>query len=347
MGIFNHLISYFSQDMAVDLGTSSTLIYIKGKGIVLNEPSVVTVETNSKKILAVGEEAKRMVGRTPGNLTAIRPMREGVIADFDMTERMLRYFIQKVHRGGTLIRPRIIIGVPSRITQVEQRAVKESAELAGAREVYLIEEPVAAAIGAGLPITEPSGNMVVDIGGGTTDIAVISLGGIVYSESVRVAGDQIDGAIISHLKREYSLLIGEHMAERIKMEIGSAYPLPEKKQMAVKGRDLVSGIPRTILIDDSEIREALQDCLTTIVRAIRLALENTPPELAGDIIDRGIVLTGGGSLLQGLDDRLREETALPIVTVDDPLTSVVLGVGKTLEEFSLLRKIASHSSLNP
>jgi rod shape-determining protein MreB len=347
MGIFNHLISYFSQDMAIDLGTSSTLIYIRGKGIVLNEPSVVTIETHSKKILAVGEEAKRMVGRTPGNLTALRPMREGVIADFDMTERMLRYFIQKVHRGGTLIRPRIIIGVPSRITQVEQRAVKESAELAGAREVYLIEEPVAAAIGAGLPITEPSGNMVVDIGGGTTDIAVISLGGIVYSESVRVAGDQIDGAIVSHLKREYSLLIGEHMAERIKMEIGSAYPLPEKKQMAVKGRDLVSGIPRTILIDDGEIREALQDCLTTIVRAIRLALENTPPELAGDIIDRGIVLTGGGSMLQGLDDRLREETALPIVTVDDPLTSVVLGVGKTLEEFTLLRKISSHSSLNP
>jgi len=346
MGIFNHTISYFSQDMAIDLGTSSTLIYIKGKGIVLNEPSVVTVETHSKKILAVGEEAKRMVGRTPGNLTAIRPMREGVIADFDMTERMLRYFIQKVRRGGGLVRPRIIIGVPSRITQVEQRAVKESAELAGAREVYLIEEPVAAAIGAGLPITEPFGNMVVDIGGGTTDIAVISLGGIVYSESVRVAGDQIDGAITSHLKREYSLLIGEHMAERIKMEIGSAYPLPEKKQMAVKGRDLVSGIPRTILIDDSEIREALQDCLTTIVRAIRLALENTPPELAGDIIDRGIVLTGGGSLLQGLDDRLREETALPIVTVEDPLTSVVLGVGKTLEEFSLLRKISSHSSLN-
>ncbi|MDH3504812.1 MAG: rod shape-determining protein [Nitrospirota bacterium] len=347
MGIFNYFISHFSQDMAIDLGTSSTLIYIKGKGIVLNEPSVVTVETNSKKLLAVGEEAKRMIGRTPGNLTAIRPMREGVIADFDITERMLRHFIQKVHRGGTLIRPRIIIGVPSRITQVEQRAVKESAELAGAREVYLIEEPVAAAIGAGLPITEPSGNMVVDIGGGTTDIAVISLGGIVYSESVRVAGDQLDGAITSYLKREYSLLIGEHMAERIKMEIGSAYPLPEKKQMAVKGRDVVSGIPRTILIDDSEIREALQDCLTTIVRAIRLALENTPPELAGDIIDRGIVLTGGGSMLQGLDNRLREETSLPIVTVDDPLTSVVLGVGKTLEEFSLLRKISSHSRLNP
>ncbi|MCA9455782.1 MAG: rod shape-determining protein [Nitrospiraceae bacterium] len=347
MGIFNYFISHFSQDMAIDLGTSSTLIYIKGKGIVLNEPSVVTVETNSKKLLAVGEEAKRMIGRTPGNLTAIRPMREGVIADFDMTEHMLRHFIQKVHRGGTLLRPRIIIGVPSRITQVEQRAVKESAELAGAREVYLIEEPVAAAIGAGLPITEPSGNMVVDIGGGTTDIAVISLGGIVYSESVRIAGDQLDGAITSYLKREYSLLVGEHMAERIKMEIGSAYPLAEKKQMAVKGRDVVSGIPRTILVDDNEIREALQDCLTTIIRAIRLALENTPPELAGDIIDRGIVLTGGGSMLQGLDNRLREETSLPIVTVDDPLTSVVLGVGKTLEEFSLLRKLASHSRLNP
>ena len=345
--MLNRLLSYFSQDIAIDLGTASTLIYLKGKGIVLNEPSVVTVETNSKKILAVGDEAKKMVGRTPGNITAIRPLREGVIANFDMTEQLLRYFIQKVSRSRTLVRPRIIIGVPSRITQVEQRAVRESAELAGAREVFLIEEPVAAAIGAGLPITEPYGNMIVDIGGGTTDIAVISLGGIVYSDTVRTAGDQIEAAICSHLKREYSLLIGEHMAERIKMEIGSAYPLPEKKQFAVKGRDLISGIPRTIFIDDSEIREALQDCITTIIGALRLALENTPPELAGDIIDRGIVLTGGGSLLQGLDDRLREETGLPIVTVDDPLTSVVLGVGKTLEELSLLQKISTHSSLNP
>ena len=344
--MFDLLCRYFSHDIAIDLGTASTLIYIKGQGIVLNEPSVVTIEAHSKKILAVGEEAKKMVGRTPENLACIRPMREGVIADFDMTERMLRYFIQKVHPRGTLVRPRIIIGVPSRITQVEQRAVKESAELAGAREVYLIEEPVAAAIGAGLPITEPSGNMVVDIGGGTTDVAVISLGGIVYSESVRIAGDQIDGAIISHLKREYSLLVGDHMAERIKMEIGSAFPLPEKKQMAVKGRDLVSGIPRTIFIDDAEIREALHDCISTIVGAVRLALEHTPPELAGDIIDRGIVLTGGGSLLQGLDDRLREETGLPIVTVEDPLNSVVLGVGKTLGELSLLRKVSTYSSLN-
>jgi len=343
--MFNFLSHYLSHDIAIDLGTASTLIYIKGQGIVLNEPSVVTIEAHSKKILAVGEEAKKMVGRTPGNLACIRPMREGVIADFDMAEQMLRYFIQKVHPRGTLLRPRIIIGVPSRITQVEQRAVKESAELAGAREVYLIEEPVAAAIGAGLPITEPFGNMVVDIGGGTTDVAVISLGGIVYSESVRIAGDQIDGAIMNHLKREYSLLIGEHMAERIKMEIGSAFPLHEKKQMAVKGRDIVSGIPRTIFIDDTEIREALHDCISTIVGAVRLALEHTPPELAGDIIDRGIVLTGGGSMLQGLDDRLREETGLPIVTVDDPLTSVVMGVGKTLEELSLLRKVSTYSSL--
>jgi len=339
-------LSLFSSDMAIDLGTASTLVYIQKKGIVLNEPSVVTVETHTNKVLAVGAEAKRMIGRTPGNIAAIRPMREGVIADFDMTQRMLSYFIQKVHNRSMSVRPRIIIGVPSRITQVEQRAVKESAELAGAREVYLIEEPIAAAIGAGLPITEPSGNMVVDIGGGTTDVAIISLGGIVYSESVRVAGDQIDAAIIGYMKREYNLLIGEHMAERVKIELGSAYPLAEKKQMAVKGRDLISGIPRTVLVDDTEVREALQDCITTIVGAIRLALENTPPELAGDIIDRGIVLTGGGSLLQGLDERLREETALPIVQVEDPLTSVVLGVGKTLEELALLRSVSSMSSVS-
>jgi len=332
--------------MAIDLGTSSTLVYVLGKGIVLNEPSVVAIEKNSNTILAVGGEAKRMVGRTPGNIVAIRPMKEGVIADFEMAERMLRYFITKVHHRSTFVRPRIIIGVPSRITQVEQRAVKESAELAGAREVYLIEEPVAAAIGAGLPITEPSGNMVVDIGGGTTDIAVISLGGIVYSESVKVAGDQMDSAIINHMKREYSLLIGEHMAERVKFEIGSAYPLPEKAQMMVKGRDLISGIPRTIVVEDTEIREALQESISTIVSALKVALENTPPELAGDIIDRGIVLTGGGSLLKGLDARLRDETALPIVTVDDPLTSVVLGVGKTLEELSLLRNVASMSTVS-
>ncbi len=346
MDLISRFLSLFSSDMAIDLGTASTLVYVQGKGIVLNEPSVVAIEKKSNTILAVGSEAKRMVGRTPGNITAIRPMKEGVIADFEMTERMLKYFITKVHNRSAFVRPRIIIGVPSRITQVEQRAVKESAELAGAREVYLIEEPVAAAIGAGLPITEPSGNMVVDVGGGTTDIAVISLGGIVYSESVKVAGDQMDSAIISHVKREYSLLIGEHMAERVKFEIGSAYPLPEKAQMMVKGRDLISGIPRTIVVEDTEIREALQESISTIVSAIKVALENTPPELAGDIIDRGIVLTGGGSLLKGLDARLRDETALPIVTVDDPLISVVLGVGKTLEELSLLRNVASMSAVS-
>lgn len=346
MGLISQFLSLFSNDMAIDLGTAHTLVYVQGKGIVLNEPSVVAIEQQTNKILAVGSEAKRMVGRTPGNISAIRPMKEGVIADFEMAERMLRYFITKVHNRTAFVRPRIIIGVPSRITQVEQRAVKESAELAGAREVYLIEEPVAAAIGAGLPITEPSGNMVVDVGGGTTDIAVISLGGIVYSESVKVAGDQIDLAIINHVKREHNLLIGEHMAERVKVSIGSAYTLEEKAQMMVKGRDLVSGIPRTIALEDSEVREALQECLAAIVSAIRLALEHTPPELAGDIVDRGIVLTGGGALLRGLDARLREETGLPIVTVDDPLTSVVLGVGKTLEELTLLRSVSSMSTAN-
>ena len=346
MGLISRFFSLFSSDMAIDLGTAHTLVYVQGKGVVLNEPSVVAIEKNSNRILAVGSDAKRMVGRTPGNIAAIRPMKDGVIANFEMAERMLRHFITKVHNRSSFVRPRIIIGVPSRITQVEQRAVKESAELAGAREVYLIEEPVAAAIGAGLPITEPSGNMVVDIGGGTTDIAVISLGGIVYSESVKVAGDQIDSAIINYVKREYNLLIGEHMAERVKLEIGSAHPLPEKAQMMIKGRDLISGIPRTIAVEDTEIREALQESVSTIVTAIKVALENTPPELAGDIIDRGIVLTGGGSLLKGLDARLRDETALPIVTVDDPLTSVVLGVGKTLEELSLLRSVASMSAVS-
>ena len=346
MGFAGDMLGWFSTDLAIDLGTATTLVYVRRKGIILSEPSVVAIEKNSNKILAVGSEAKRMVGRTPGNIAAIRPMKDGVIANFEMAERMLRYFITRVHNRSAFVRPRIIIGVPSRITQVEQRAVKESAELAGAREVYLIEEPVAAAIGAGLPITEPSGNMVVDIGGGTTDIAVISLGGIVYSESVKVAGDQIDSAIINYVKREYSLLIGEHMAERVKLEIGSAYPLPEKAQMMVKGRDLLSGIPRTIAVEDTEIREALQESVSTIVTAIKVALENTPPELAGDIIDRGIVLTGGGSLLKGLDARLRDETALPIVTVDDPLTSVVIGVGKTLEELSLLRSVASMSTVS-
>ena len=346
MNWVSRCLSLFSHDMAIDLGTAHTLVYIQGMGIVLNEPSVVAIERQSSKILAVGSVAKRMVGRTPGNISAVHPMKEGVIADFEMAEHMLRYFITRVRNRSTFFRPRIIIGVPSRITQVERRAVKESAELAGAREVYLIEEPLAAAIGAGLPITEPAGNMVVDIGGGTTDIAVISLGGIVYSESVKTAGYQLDAAIIQYVKREYNLLIGEHMAERVKLEIGSAYPLQEKAQMMVKGRDVLSGIPRTIALEDAEIREALEGSTAAIVSAIKLALENTPPELAGDIIDRGIVLTGGGSLLRGLDARLREETALPIIMVDDPLTSVVLGVGKTLEEMTLLRSIASQPTGN-
>ena len=325
MGFPGNMFGWFSDDLAIDLGTATTLVYVHGKGIVLNEPSVVAVEKKSEKVLAVGTEAKKMLGRTPGNIVAVRPMKEGVIADFEMAEQMFKHFIRKAHNRSAFVRPRIIIGVPSRITQVEQRAVRDSAELAGAREVYLIEEPVAAAIGSGLPITEPSGNMVVDVGGGTTDIAVISLGGIVYSESVKVAGDRMDEAIMNYIKKKYNLLIGEHMAERIKFEIGSAYPFEERKTMMIKGRDLISGIPRTLVIDDAEIREALQEPIGTIVNAIKIALENTPPELAGDIIDRGIVLTGGGSLLKGMDTRFREETNLPIITVDDPLTSVVSG----------------------
>jgi rod shape-determining protein MreB and related proteins len=340
VSLTSDILGWFSNDLAIDLGTATTLVYVRGRGIVLNEPSVVAIEKKTEKVLAVGAEAKKMLGRTPGNIMAIRPMKEGVIADFEMAERMLRHFITKAHNRSTFVRPRIIIGVPSRITQVEQRAVRDSAELAGAREVYLIEEPVAAAIGAGLPITEPSGNMVVDIGGGTTDIAVLSLGGIVYSESVKVAGDRMDDAIMNYVKKKYNLLIGDHMAERIKVEIGSAYPFEEKKTMMVKGRDLISGIPRTLVLDDSEIREALYEPISTIVNAIKVALENTPPELAGDIIDCGIVLTGGGSMLWGMDTRLREETGLPIITVDDPLTSVVLGVGKILDELDLLRKVS-------
>ncbi len=306
MAFMSDMFGWFSNDLAIDLGTATTLVYVQGKGIVLNEPSVVAVEKKTERVMAVGADAKRMLGRTPGNILAVRPMKEGVIADFEKAEAMLSHFIQKAHNRTAFVRPRIIIGVPSRITQVEQRAVRDSAELAGAREVYLIEEPVAAAIGAGLPITEPSGNMVVDIGGGTTDIAVISLGGIVYSESVKVAGDRMDDAIMNYIKKKYNLLIGEHMAERIKFEIGSAYPFEERKTMMIKGRDLISGIPRTLVVDDAEVREALQEPIGTIVNAIKVALENTPPELAGDIIDRGIVLTGGGSLLKGMDTRFRE-----------------------------------------
>jgi len=339
MAGLSDILGWFSSDLAIDLGTATTLVYVRGKGITLSEPSVVAIDKQTNSVLAVGVEAKRMVGRTPGNIVAIRPIKEGVIADFAMTERMLEYFITKAHNRRAFVRPRCIIGVPSRITEVEQRAVRESASQAGAREVYLIEEPVAAAIGAGLPITEPSGNMVVDIGGGTTDIAVISLGGIVCSESVKVAGDSMDDAILSYIKRRYNLLIGEHMAERVKIEVGSAYPLEQAKTMMVKGRDMISGIPRTVVVNDSEIREALEDPIHAIVNALRTALENTPPELAGDIIDKGVVITGGGSLLPGLATRFQEETNLPIISVEDPLTSVVYGVGKVLDEIELFRKV--------
>jgi len=340
VGITSSILGMFSNDLAIDLGTANTLVYVRGKGIVINEPSVVAIEKRTGQLLAVGLDAKKMLGRTPGNIVAIRPMKDGVIADFEMAEKMLRHFITKAHNRNTFVRPRIIICVPSKITQVEQRAVRDSAELAGAREVYLIEEPIAAAIGAGLPIAEPSGNMVVDIGGGTTDVAVISLAGIVYSESVKVAGDKMDDAIVNYVKRKYNLLIGDHMAEQIKFEIGSAYPLEERRTFMIKGRDLVSGIPRTLVIDDAEIREALAEPISAIVNAIKVALENTPPELAGDIIDRGIVLTGGGSLLRGMDIRLREETNLPIITVEDPLTTVVVGTGKALDQIDLLKKVS-------
>ena len=333
----------FSNDLAIDLGTANTLVYVKGKGIVLSEPSVVAVHRDArgmKKVLAVGTEAKRMLGRTPGNIVAIRPMREGVIADFEITEAMLRHFILRVHNRRALVRPRIIISIPSGITQVEKRAVKETAESAGAREVYLIEEPMAAAIGAGLPITEPISSMVVDIGGGTTEVAVISLAGIVYAKSVRVAGDKLDEAIVQYMKRKYSLLIGERTGEMIKTSIGCAYPDDEIRTVDVKGRDLISGIPKIIEINSEEIREAIMEPVSIILDAVKDALENAPPELAGDIVDRGIVLTGGGALLRNLDVLLREETGLPISISDDPLSTVARGAGMALDEIDLLKEVS-------
>jgi rod shape-determining protein MreB len=332
------LFSVFSSDLAIDLGTANTLVYARGKGIVVNEPSIVAINKNTGEVEAVGKEAKEMLGRTPGNIVAIKPMKDGVIADFKITEKMLNYFIQKAHNRKMLVHPRIVIGVPSEITQVEKRAVEDSAYRAKASEVFLVEQAMVAAIGAGLPITEPSGNMVVDIGGGTTDIAVISLSGIVYSRSVRMAGNQMDEAIMNYLKRKYNLLIGERTAEQIKIDIGSAYPLDKPLTMEIKGR-LIEGVPKTITIDDSEIREALTECISTILNAIRVALERTPPELSADISDRGIVLTGGGALIKNLDKRIREETGLPVSIADDPLASVVLGTGKMLSDFRLLRKI--------
>lgn len=337
---FAKLFRQFSNDLAIDLGTANTLVYARNKGIVVREPSVVVINTVTNRIEAVGGEAKEMLGRTPGNIKSVRPMKDGVIADFEVTERMLEYFIKKAHGRKMYVHPRIVIGVPSEITQVEKRAVRDSAMRAGASEVFLVEQAMMAAIGAGLPITEPSGNMIVDIGGGTTDVAVISLAGTVYSRSVRVAGNEMDESIIQYLKRKYSLLIGERTAERVKVEVGSAYPLKEEIQVEIKGRDLIEGVPKTLPTTDEEIREALAEPVTTIVEAVKSALERTPPELSADIMDKGIVLSGGGAMLRGLDQRLRNETGLPVVIAEDPLSSVVLGTGKVLEDIGLLRKVS-------
>ena len=343
MGFFSRALGIFSNDLAIDLGTANTLVFVKGKGIVLSEPSVVAVRTDNRmknKVLAVGQEAKMMLGRTPSNIVAIRPMRDGVIADFDVTEAMLRHFIHKVHNRRTFVRPRIIIAVPSGITQVEKRAVRESAESAGAREVFLIEEPMAAAIGAGLPITEPTCNMIVDIGGGTTEVAVISLAGIVFSRSLRVAGDKMDASIIQYIKRKYNLLIGERTAEIIKTSIGNAYPSPDEiETIEVKGRDLVSGIPKILSIDSEEIRVSISEQLDAILETVKIALEQTPPELAADIVDSGIVLTGGGALLKNIDKLLMEECALPITITEDPLSTVALGSGQVLDSIEILKQV--------
>jgi rod shape-determining protein MreB len=331
--------SFLGRDMAVDLGTANTLVYVRGKGIVLNEPSVVAINTNTAGILAVGTEAKRMIGRTPGNIVAVRPLKDGVIADFETTERMLRYFIQKVHRRRHLAKPRIVVCVPSGITGVEQRAVKDAGYQAGARKVFIIEEPMAAAIGAGLPVHEPTGNMVVDIGGGTTEVAVISLGGIVTSQSIRTGGDELDAAIIAYVKKEYSLMLGERTSEEIKMAIGSAFPSPDEPHAEIRGRDLVSGLPKTIVVSSEEIRKAIEEPVNAIIDAVKNTLDKCPPELSGDVMDRGIVLTGGGALLRGLDERLRHETGMPIQITDNPLDSVALGAGKCVEEFEALQQV--------
>lgn len=337
--LYNEALGLFSNDMGIDLGTATTLVYLKNQGIVLCEPSVVAIQAGTSNVLAVGEEAKRMLGRTPGNIVAIRPMRHGVITDFEISEAMLRYFIKKVHQSRHLVRPRIVIAIPSGITEVEKRAVKDSALHAGAREVFMIEEPMAAAIGVGLPIQDPSGNMIIDIGGGTTEMAVISLAGIVFSKSVRIGGDEMDEAIINYLKKNYNLMIGERTAEEIKIKIGSAYPLETELTMDVKGRDLVAGLPKTVTISSEEIREAMSEPIAQIVEAVRITLERTPPELSADLIEKGIVLAGGGSLLKGIDKLISEETGLPVHLAEDPLTAVALGTGKVLSEIRYLRKV--------
>jgi rod shape-determining protein MreB and related proteins len=335
------LLGFFSSDIGIDLGTANTLVYVKERGIVLREPSVVAIQSGTNRVLAVGEEAKRMLGRTPGSIVAIRPLKAGVIADFEITEAMLRYFIRKAHNRNKMVRPRVIVAVPSGITEVEKRAVKDSATHAGAREVYLIEEPMAAAIGVGLPVQEPAGNMIVDIGGGTTEVALISLAGIVFSRSVRVGGDEMDEAIVQYMKRVYNLLIGERTAEEIKMTIGSAYPFDEEMTMEVKGRDLVAGLPKTLTITSEEIREALQEPVSTIVDAIRITLERCPPELSADLVDRGLILAGGGALLHGTDKLVAEQTGLPVHVADDPLSAVAEGTGIVLHELNFLRKVAA------
>jgi rod shape-determining protein MreB and related proteins len=340
-------LQFFGRDIAVDLGTANTLVYVRGRGIVLNEPSVVAINTKNGAILAVGSEAKRMIGRTPGHIVAIRPLKDGVIADFDVTEKMLRYFIQKVHRRRYftfLNKPRVVVCVPSGITGVEQRAVEEASIQAGARAAYIIEEPMAAAIGAGLPVHEPAGNMVVDIGGGTTEVAVISLGGIVTSASIRIGGDELDEAVVNYVKKEYSLMLGERTAEEIKMAIGSAFPLPEENHAEIRGRDLVSGLPKTIIVSAEEVRKAIEEPVNSIVDAVKSTLDRCPPELAADIMDKGIVITGGGAMLHGLDERLKHETGMPIHTADNPLHSVAVGSGKCLEEFEALRRVLISSS---
>ena len=338
--MFNAFWNLFSSDLAIDLGTANTVVYVKGRGIVLREPSVVAINNHTNKVQAVGTEAKEMLGRAPGNIEAIRPMKDGVIAHFDVTEKMIRHFIERVHNNRRpLFNPRVVIAIPSGITQVEKRAVRDSAENAGAREVFLVEEPMAAAIGVDLAIQEPSGNMIIDIGGGTTEVAIISMSGIVYSKSVRIAGDEMDEAIVNYVKRKYNLLIGERMAEEVKIKIGSAYPLEQRESMEVKGRDLVAGIPKTLALSDEEVREALAETFSTIVEAVKIALERTPPELAADIVDKGVVVAGGGSLIKGLDALLREATGLPITIADDPLSSVALGIGKVLSDPELLAKV--------
>ncbi|SUZ72118.1 uncharacterized protein METZ01_LOCUS24972, partial [marine metagenome] len=338
--VLNLFWDFFSNDLAIDLGTANTLVNVKGQGIVLREPSVVAINSDTKEVQAVGEEAKQMLGRAPASITAIRPMKDGVIAHFEVTEKMISNFIRKVHNNRkTLVRPRVVIAVPSGITQVEKRAVRDSAESAGAREVFLIEEPMAAAIGVDLPVQEPTGNMIIDIGGGTTEVAIISMSGIVFSRSVRIAGDEMDEAIVNYIKKKYNLLIGERTAEEVKIHIGSAYPLNEPMTMEVKGRDLIAGIPKTLTVSDKEIRKALTETFGAIVEAVKIALERTPPELAADIVDKGVVIAGGGSLIKGLDILLKEATGLPITLAMDPLSAVALGAGKVLADPKLLRKV--------